>query len=106
MKFGIVSSILMLPLIFVLCMFLLLEMMLIMSISSGVEVGSLGELGPLVGLLMLLRSCTPQVKYVWVGGIMPPNISKFARRLVKSQPCCKRVDHNISVTFSFSNTSW
>ena len=25
-----------------------------------------------------------------VGGIAPPNIFKFARKLVKRQPCCKR----------------
>ena len=25
----------------------------------------------------------------------PPNIFKFTRKLVKSQPCCKRVGHNI-----------
>ena len=30
-----------------------------------------------------------------MGGIAPPNIFKLARKLVKSQQCCKRVGHSI-----------
>ena len=35
-----------------------------------------------------------------------PNIVKFASKLVKRQPCCKRVGHSIFCDLVFSNNSW
>ena len=38
---------------------------------------------------------------------MPPNIFKFARKLVKSQPCCKGVGHTIFCdSFQQLRVSW
>ena len=34
-------------------------------------------------------------KDVPMGGVVPPSISTFARKLVKSQPFCKRIGHSI-----------
>ena len=36
-------------------------------------------------------------------GVALPNILKFARKLVKCQPYCKRVGYHISTTFCSSN---
>ena len=42
-----------------------------------------------------------------VGVSRPPNIFKFARKLVKRQPCCKKVGNSIFCDlFFFSNNSW
>ena len=38
---------------------------------------------------------------VLMGGVTSPNTFKFARKLVKSQPCCKRVGHSIFYDLSF-----
>ena len=40
------------------------------------------------------------------GGVTPSNVFKFARNLIKGQPCCKRVGNNIFCDLFFSNNSW
>ena len=72
--------------------------------------------------VMHIIFCQPNMKMLWlnifkffltlrdvpIGGHCAPNILKFAWKLVKSQPCCKRVHHSIfcDLFYFLSNNSW